>query len=58
LQRPARFGELPAPLSEGFWLTALSWFFGPSLLPRFQGSLHYYGLCWLLARSHAQDLPG
>ncbi len=24
---------------------ALSWFFGPSLLPPFGGSLRYYGLC-------------
>jgi len=54
--RPFRFG-IPA-LCFSRLVAAFSWFFGPSLLPPFDGSLHYYGLCWLLPRSRAGGLPG
>ncbi|MFM8983350.1 MAG: hypothetical protein ACKOLA_10670 [Spartobacteria bacterium] len=45
LQRPDCFVCLPADFPPDGWPLALSWFFGPSLLPCFHGSLHYYGLC-------------
>jgi hypothetical protein len=45
LSVPLCFGWLLAFFPAVRWLIALCRFFGPSLLPPFDGPLYYYGLC-------------